>query len=649
MLSTSTSRGGAVGRRTTPIRGVPYSQGFVGLPRSSGEGDTPLKTLLYLSALTCSFLCLARTGRAADNPDPPSSPVKLIFVHHSTGENWLSDSHGELGIGLANNNYFVSDTNYGWGPDSIGDTTDIGHWWTWFRGPNSGTYMAALFAESGQHCSYTRGGSDPGGPNEIVMIKSCFPNSALQGDPGDPVPPIDSNPLRGEASWSSAHTVANAKGIYVDLLEYFALHQEKLFVVIAAPPLQSPDWASNARAFNQWLVNDWLATYPYHNVFVFDFYNVLTTNGGDENTNDLGSATGNHHRWWSGAVQHKTDGDNDPSPDVLEYWSPGNDDHPSPAGGRKATAEFLPLLNVAYHRWKDASGTVATSLYTLDRVGVIGEAALLRAYLSRVSDGAAIAGQPIAFSVGGSGVGSGVTGATGRADLLWTITAGPETRPILAEFAGDATYLPSSATATLTAQTWATKMVAFDRTARIAGVTELKARLVRSDDAPLYNKAIDFSVDGTFVITRPTSVSGYASYPYYHVPDGAGTGGRAILAEWAGDGGYLASSGVATLSVLAATPYIWVLPRSVPQGGIARLYAYFRRLPDYQKQEGKPVTFRIDGTWIADVVTLTGAEAGIARYQYATVEPVGEHTIRCEFAGDAWIEAGCGEANLTIY
>ena len=24
-----------------------------------------------------------------ENPNPPGQPVKLIFIHHSTGENWL--------------------------------------------------------------------------------------------------------------------------------------------------------------------------------------------------------------------------------------------------------------------------------------------------------------------------------------------------------------------------------------------------------------------------------------------------------------------------------------------------------------------------------------------------------------------------------
>ena len=29
-----------------------------------------------------------------DNPNPPASPVKLIFIHHSTGGNWLAAPAG---------------------------------------------------------------------------------------------------------------------------------------------------------------------------------------------------------------------------------------------------------------------------------------------------------------------------------------------------------------------------------------------------------------------------------------------------------------------------------------------------------------------------------------------------------------------------
>ena len=49
-------------------------------------------------------------------------------------------------------------------------------------------------------------------------------------------------------------TVANAKAVYNDILTYFATRQDKLFIVITAPPLMEsettdPIHAANARAF----------------------------------------------------------------------------------------------------------------------------------------------------------------------------------------------------------------------------------------------------------------------------------------------------------------------------------------------------------------------------------------------------------------
>jgi hypothetical protein len=343
------------------------------------------KTFLLIGAVLVCIVCtgvfagqLIRTDDGAHlfapsntqyDSTPPVSPVRLIFIHHSTGENWLSNDNGKLGISLRDNNYFVSDTNYGWGPEDldagserIGDHTDIGNWYSWFRGPHSSAYLSALYAESGQNCSYSRmdENQNPGGENEIIMFKSCFPNSNLQGVPHDTVPAIENNPLRGQDSSSEFHTVANAKGIYIDLLEYFRTRQDKLFIVITAPPLTDPANAANARVFNQFLVTEWLTNYPYNNVFVFDFYNVLTTNGGTPNINDLNRETGNHHRWWNNAIQHKIDGDNDGNPNVSEYPSRFDDDHPNLAGNEKATGEFLQLLNIAYNRWRGNNATTTT-------------------------------------------------------------------------------------------------------------------------------------------------------------------------------------------------------------------------------------------------------------------------------------------------
>lgn len=265
----------------------------------------------------------ASDENGGDNSDAssPEEIARLIFIHHSTGENWLADDNGKLGEALAENNYYVSDTNYGWGVDSIGDLTDIGHWWLWFRGPNSEIYLDELYKEGGQNSEYSRPSTEVSGENEIIMFKSCFPNSSLGGYVDDPILDIESNMLRGEDSGSIYHTVANAKGIYIDLLEYFETRTDKLFIVITAPPLSDSTYADNARAFNNWLVNDWLDDYAYKNVAVFDFYDVLA----------------------------------DPSSNTLKYPSGEGDDHPSNEGNLLATEEFIPFLNSVYRNWQEGS------------------------------------------------------------------------------------------------------------------------------------------------------------------------------------------------------------------------------------------------------------------------------------------------------
>ena len=268
-------------------------------------------------------LSLSPARAQGEDPNPPAEPVKLVFIHHSCGENWLTDGDGGLGRTLSENNYFVSDTNYGWGPDSIGDATDIPDWPQWFTGPESGRYTDALYNESGQNSDYTRTISDPGGENRVIMFKSCYPNSNLDGSPHDP------------PASESGYSVGGAKYVYNDLLTYFSTRPDKLFIVITAPAVQDSAYAQNARAFNEWLVNDWLAEndYPYANVAVWDFHNILTH-------------PDNHHRFQGGSVEYTTSHGNG----TLYYDSSG-DDHPRGEGNQKATAEFVPLLNIFYHRW----------------------------------------------------------------------------------------------------------------------------------------------------------------------------------------------------------------------------------------------------------------------------------------------------------
>ncbi|MBI5231605.1 MAG: hypothetical protein HY876_05525, partial [Coriobacteriales bacterium] len=208
------------------------------------------------------------------------------------------------------------------------------------------TYTSALYAEDGQNSSYSRLTSEPAGANTIVMFKSCFPNSNVEGSPSETATPIESNPLKGE---SGPLTVGNAKGVYRDLLAYFATQPDKMFVLIVSPPLRQADTtsqnAANARALSNWLVSPdgWLQGYSTGNVVAWDYFTVLT---------------GGHHRVRNGVVEHFGSTSN-----YLKY--PTGDSHPSTTGDRLATAEFVPFLNAAYRSWEASTG--ANLPYTSQR------------------------------------------------------------------------------------------------------------------------------------------------------------------------------------------------------------------------------------------------------------------------------------------
>ena len=172
---------------------------------------------------------------------------------------------------------------------------------------------------SNSHPSYTNRIPDPGGENEIVMFKSCYPNSYV-----------------GES-------IDDEMAIYDSLLDYFKEHPEKMFILITPPPMIQIDNNQLTRQLTNYLSdreNGWLKDYPLNNVFVFDFYNVLT----DPN---------NHHYVKDGAIQHIVSSNPvDPAhPNELYYDSDG-DNHPNAEGNMKATEEFIPLLNAYYHMWK---------------------------------------------------------------------------------------------------------------------------------------------------------------------------------------------------------------------------------------------------------------------------------------------------------
>ena len=270
-------------------------------------------------------------GFAGYSSAPVDRQLGLVFLHHSVGEHWLADPEGVAGNAhgnggglrraLESNGYRVRDATYG---SRLGEKTDLFDWQPKF----------ADHLEEVLHIAHQDNVLPEGERSQIVLFKSCYPNSYFKAQGSEP-----GNPNGPEL------TVANAKASFRALLQVFARAPETLFVFVTTPPvaggtprerlgkvlvkrlLGRPLAAERliqqtrlAREFRDWIIapDGWLASYALKNVVVFDYYDVLT--------------------------KHSTSL-------FLEYPSgDGRDSHPNTLGNQAATAEFVPFLNRAVRR-----------------------------------------------------------------------------------------------------------------------------------------------------------------------------------------------------------------------------------------------------------------------------------------------------------
>lgn len=236
------------------------------------------------------------TDEQTDSP-ATDNVTNLIFIHHSCGENWLS---GGLNTTLNEHGYHVADITYGW--REYGDNTDTADWPTWF----TDNVMRLVYNETG---AMTASNSIPAaaGENEIVMFKSCFPCSDVGA------------------------SISDEQAVYNALIPYFEAHPGKMFILITPPPMINISTPQQTRKLTNWLIDKsggWLAELKTKNVFVFDFYNVLTHPDA-------------HHYAENGEEIHTVvDGVNE------LYYDSGGDDHPNAQGNAKAAEEFISLLTL---------------------------------------------------------------------------------------------------------------------------------------------------------------------------------------------------------------------------------------------------------------------------------------------------------------
>jgi hypothetical protein len=277
-----------------------------------------MRKILFIFSLSCILLASCGSPQNGDSTvsiTPPSTTVKLMFIHHSSGQNWLSTGNGNLGTALNANHYYVTESDYGWDSqpgDNLGDSTDTVNWPAWFNDAK----MPGVYANTFMN-TYANTIAAPSGENQVIMFKSCFPNSEV------------------------GSSIDDEKAIYSGLLPYFAAHPDKLFILVTPPGEASVSSYALTKSLCDWLVDEktgWLKGYTQKNVAAFDFYCVL-------------SETDSHHRVVDGAVQHAYSASYD-GESPYHVYGLSTDDHPNSTGNQKASEEFLPWLNAMYNRWQ---------------------------------------------------------------------------------------------------------------------------------------------------------------------------------------------------------------------------------------------------------------------------------------------------------
>jgi hypothetical protein len=199
------------------------------------------------------------------------SYTNVIFLHHSTGQNLIAE--GGVRELFAQKGYQFWDHDY--------NTTGL----TRPDGSLTGTSYDIPEVTPGEHGG---GNTDPDGlavlfsqpvhsppdnafsrllQHEVLIVKSCFPNSAIESDAA----------LEQNKRW------------YLQMRDAVDLHPDKVFIILTSPPLHplstNADEAARARILANWLVSDEFIA-GRDNLFVFDFFDQLA----DPQTNMLRKA-----------------------------------------------------------------------------------------------------------------------------------------------------------------------------------------------------------------------------------------------------------------------------------------------------------------------------------------------------------------------
>ena len=205
--------------------------------------------LVSMLSLVCSAMVISAAVQG--------TPVRIIFMHHSTGENliWqggVREAFVELGYEFWDHGYnsdglidpYGRDTSINW--NVPGDNTDPDGWYAIFNQPFTTPPTNTL----SHMLEY-----------DVIIFKSCFPASHIADN----------------------EMFEDYKRYFLAIRSVMDQYPNKLFIPFTTPPLvpnsTDPGSAARARAWAQYLTSaEYLGGHP--NIHVFNFFTLLADDTG---------------------------------------------------------------------------------------------------------------------------------------------------------------------------------------------------------------------------------------------------------------------------------------------------------------------------------------------------------------------------------
>ncbi len=205
------------------------------------------------------MLALSVTACPQPTLQPPmKTDAKVIFLHHSTGQNvWDGGVANEIALWNTNGGTSYSVTEFAY-PNSPWpwDNYPSDYYRLWVGGEGSATDANIMPLDA--LCSQY----------DVVIWKHCYPVANIGADSGSADPD------------SSVKTLENYKAAYIALKNKMRTFTEKRFIVWTGAARLSANCtqeeAQRLRDFHTWIINNW--DEDGDNIYVFDFW-MLETEG----------------------------------------------------------------------------------------------------------------------------------------------------------------------------------------------------------------------------------------------------------------------------------------------------------------------------------------------------------------------------------